>query len=299
VEQSLYRAWLDLISNAEHFLYIEQQTFVSCFAGGGAMNVVIEVLRKRVVRAIQQQQAFRVILLLPVPEGVGAVARESMKWQYSTLCRGASSLLSQLFKEYPQVDLSEYICISSLRTHGFLEGQAVTEQIFINSSLVVADDRVAIISSSQVNDRSFAGDRDSEMGAVISDATMSQSQMGGAPFMAARTVRDLRAALWCEHLGLPFNDSAVEDAVTAYKSHWVPTADRNTRIYDAVFARSNMDAMHSVESFRFIAPGPVGPERLHDIRGHVVRFPTHFLKDDILGAHWYERESLIDPRFFQ
>jgi len=42
----------------------------------------------------------------------------------------------------------------------------VTEQIYVHTKLMIVDDTVAIIGSANINDRSIAGNRDSEIAVV-------------------------------------------------------------------------------------------------------------------------------------
>ena len=48
-----------------------------------------------------------------------------------------------------------------MRSHGFLDGQSVTELIYIHTKLMIVNDDIVICGSANVNDRSQAGDRDS------------------------------------------------------------------------------------------------------------------------------------------
>ena len=57
----------------------------------------------------------------------------------------------------------------SLRTHDLIGGKPVTEIIYIHSKLMIVDDRVALIGSANINDRSLKGSRDSELAVVVED----------------------------------------------------------------------------------------------------------------------------------
>ena len=47
-----------------------------------------------------------------------------------------------------------------------------TEQVYIHAKICIVDDRLAIIGSANINERSQRGDRDSELAAVIRDMDM-------------------------------------------------------------------------------------------------------------------------------
>lgn len=74
-EFSLYGNYIDLIKNAEHFIYIESQFFISSTGNVAAdqraiRNEIALALVKRIAQAFQQKKKFRVIIILPLqPEG--------------------------------------------------------------------------------------------------------------------------------------------------------------------------------------------------------------------------------------
>ncbi|KAG0349343.1 hypothetical protein BG004_007527 [Podila humilis] len=78
----------------------------------------------------------------------------------------------------------------------------VTEQLYIHSKLMIVDDRIIIIGSANINDRSQVGYRDSEIAIIIEDSEKVQSKMNGEPYEAGKMAHSLRASLFKEHLGL-------------------------------------------------------------------------------------------------
>jgi len=134
-------------------------------------------------------------------------------------------MLTLLSKEFPAVDISQYISFNALRKAEFLYtlNQAVTEQIYVHSKLLIVDDKVALIGSANINDRSFVGDRDSEIAVVIEDQSPN------------RYAHQLRKKLWCEHLGLtyPAQQELVQDPMLdqVWNEIWIKTAKSNTDIF--------------------------------------------------------------------
>jgi phospholipase D1/2 len=57
-----------------------------------------------------------------------------------------------------------------LRTHGLVSGLPATEIVYIHSKVMIVDDRVALIGSANINDRSLMGDRDSEIAIIVEDS---------------------------------------------------------------------------------------------------------------------------------
>ncbi len=94
------------------------------------------------------------------PEAV--IPRVIMHWQYHTIARGENSLLRKLGKA--GVNPDDFIIFLSLRTHGVVEGikkQPATEIVYLHSKLMIVDDKIAIVGSANINDRSMRGSRDS------------------------------------------------------------------------------------------------------------------------------------------
>ena len=78
----------------------------------------------------------------------------------------------------------------------------IQEELYIHAKLLIADDRVVICGSSNLNDRSQLGYHDSELSIVMEDTKRFASTMDGKPFEAGWHAGSLRRYLWREHLGL-------------------------------------------------------------------------------------------------
>lgn len=68
--------------------------------------------------------------------------------------------------------------------------------------MLIADDRLVICGSANLNDRSQLGNHDSEIAVVIEDRDMVDSYMNGRPYQASRFAASLRRQLFRKHLGL-------------------------------------------------------------------------------------------------
>jgi phospholipase D1/2 len=92
----------------------------------------------------------------------------------------------------------------------------IQEELYVHAKLLIADDRVVICGSSNLNDRSQQGDHDSELSIVMEDTRMVQSTMNGQPFEAGYHATTLRRYLWREHLGLlPMQEWSAEGDINA------------------------------------------------------------------------------------
>lgn len=172
-ECSIQDGWVNAINEAEKFIYIETEFFTGGgMAGTDVKNVVVQALLKKMVEKASSGQPFRVIVILPLT-GMGnflesEASRVAMQRQYMTICRGPHSLLYQFVQRLPGVDPSDYISFFSLRNWGVMNNRVVSQQLSIGSKIILVDDRVLIVGSASVSDRSLMGDRNSEVKSVYS-----------------------------------------------------------------------------------------------------------------------------------
>lgn len=71
---------------------------------------------------------------------------------------------------------------------------------------MIVDDRIAIIGSANINERSQRGDRDSELACIIRDTDMIDSTMAGKPYKVGRFAHTMRVRLMREHLGIDVDE---------------------------------------------------------------------------------------------
>ncbi|RZC80705.1 hypothetical protein C5167_043282 [Papaver somniferum] len=340
-EDSIHNAYCSLIEQAEHYIYIENQFFISGLSQDEMIkNRVLEAFYKRIIRADKEQKCFRVIIVIPLlPDFEGgldgsgsASARALIHWQYRTICRGRHSILQNLY-EVLGPRTHDYISFYSLRNYGRLrdDGPLVTNQVYVHSKIMIIDDRTALIGSSNINDRSLLGSRDSEIGIVIEDKEFVDSSMNGKPWKAGKFCFSLRLSLWSEHLGLCDNEiSKINDLVAdkTYTDIWMTTAKTNTDIYQDIFACIPNDHLHSRSEVRQsmaywkeklghttndlgvasqkIEAHPRGDsrftdpmEKLKSIRGHLVLFPLEFMcQEEDLRPMFNHTEFYVKPQVY-
>ena len=78
----------------------------------------------------------------------------------------------------------------------------VSEELYVHSKVLIADDRIAIVGSANLNDRSQLGSHDSEIAVIIENSTPVDSYMDGRPHRASKFAATLRRQLFRKHLGL-------------------------------------------------------------------------------------------------
>ncbi|KAG0496621.1 hypothetical protein HPP92_001312 [Vanilla planifolia] len=163
-----------------------------------------------------------------IDDSGAASVRALLHCQYRTICRGQNSILQNLY-DVMGPKAQEYISFYGLRSYGRLHdsGRIATSQIYVHSKLMIVDDRMALIGSANINDRSLLGSRDSEIGIVIEDKEFVSSSMSGNSWNAGKFSLSLRLSLWSEHLGLHFDEiTLIRDPVAeaTYKDIWMATA---------------------------------------------------------------------------
>ncbi|KNC83066.1 hypothetical protein SARC_04659 [Sphaeroforma arctica JP610] len=202
-ESSIYGAYMKTIQQAQHFIYIENQYFVSGCAGGGVENEIWKALMDKVFEKIDKKEKFRLYITVPTPEDRGVQAKGILKFQSMTLSQGGQSMVEQLLSRNPEIEnVDDYITVTFLRQKGVLpNGEHCTEKVFVHSKIMVVDDKVALISSANINDRSLLGHRDSELGVLIHDSDLVPGRMNGVDTKVGRFAQELRMQLMAEHLG--------------------------------------------------------------------------------------------------
>ncbi|XP_022870656.1 phospholipase D zeta 1-like isoform X2 [Olea europaea var. sylvestris] len=262
-EDSIQRAYCSLIEEAENFVYIENQFFISGLSEDEVIqNRVLESLYSRIIRAYRERKRFRAIIVIPLLPGFqggvddsgAATVRAIMHWQYRTICRGESSILQKLCSMLGPI-AHDFISFYGLRTYGrlFDGGPLVTSQVYVHSKVMIVDDRCALVGSCNINDRSLLGSRDSEIAVLIEDTEFVGSSMNEKPWKAGKFSLSLRLSLWGEHLGLNTEElSRIRDPIadSTFKNLWVETAKANTKIYQDVFSCIPNDLIHSRYIFR-------------------------------------------------
>ncbi|CBI22957.3 unnamed protein product, partial [Vitis vinifera] len=263
VEDSTHNAYCSLIEKAEHFIYIENQFFISGLSGDEIIrNRVLEVLYRRIMQAYNDKKCFRVIIVIPLlpgfqgglDDGGAASVRAIMHWQYRTICRGNNSILQNLYDVIGH-KTHDYISFYGLRAYGrlFDGGPVASSQVYVHSKIMIVDDCTTLIGSANINDRSLLGSRDSEIGVLIEDKELVDSYMGGKPKKAGKFAHSLRLSLWSEHLGLRGGEiDQIKDPVvdSTYRDVWMATAKTNSTIYQDVFSCIPNDLIHSRAAMR-------------------------------------------------
>ncbi len=125
-EHSIQNAYSELIRNAEHYVYIENQFFIT--ATGDQQPPIHNTIGAAIVDAVVRNAErgktnFRVIILIPAVPGfagdlrddAAAGTRAIMDFQYRSLCRGPNSIFEQVRAR--GVDPTKHIFVFNLRSY--------------------------------------------------------------------------------------------------------------------------------------------------------------------------------------
>uniref|UniRef100_A0AAQ5Z729 Phospholipase n=1 Tax=Amphiprion ocellaris TaxID=80972 RepID=A0AAQ5Z729_AMPOC len=310
-EESIHTAYIQVIAKSKHYIYIENQFFISCADNRTVYNKIGDAIIERVIRAHKEGKKYRVYVVTPllpgfegdITTGGGNAIQAVMHFNYRTMIRGEYSIISQLKKEMDDHWMN-YISFAGLRTHAELEGRLVTELIYVHSKMLIADDNTVIIGSANINDRSMLGKRDSEVAVIVEDSEKVPSVMDGQEYEAGPYALQLRLECFRTILG-GHTDTTIDlsDPISDrfYKEVWMTTAGRNATIYEKVFRClpsslvRNMSELEQYQSKPGLAQTDLSraQEELRKIRGFLVQFPLDFLSEHNLMPSVGTKEAMV------
>ncbi|KAK7352205.1 hypothetical protein VNO80_17623 [Phaseolus coccineus] len=258
VDKSIQTAYIHAIRSAQHFIYIENQYFVgSSFAwpaykDAGADNLIPMELALKIVSKIRSKERFTVYIVIPMwPEGTpsSATVQEILFWQGQTMQMMydviAREIKAMELDSHP-LDYLNFYCLgnrepfntdfSSSSNSPPDNGETISASqkfrrfmIYVHAKGMIVDDEYVILGSANINQRSMAGSRDTEiaMGAYQPHHTWSAKK--GHPH---GQVYGYRMSLWAEHMGSIegcFKDPGSPDCVKSVNN----IAEENWRKYIA------------------------------------------------------------------
>lgn len=210
-ERSIQNAYLKLIETSKHYIYIENQFFITSSSWDGVVieNKIGDAIVDRIIKANNEGKPWKAFILIPLMPGFdsqvdqpeGSSVRVIMQCQYQSISRGETSLFAKLKKL--DIDPFQYIQFYSLRKWSTIGpyNKLVTEQLYVHAKVMIVDDRSCIIGSANINERSMAGNRDSEVAIIIRDTKLIKTKMNDEEYFAGKFALELRLRLMREHLG--------------------------------------------------------------------------------------------------
>ncbi|XP_052202969.1 phospholipase D delta-like isoform X2 [Diospyros lotus] len=228
IDRSIQTAYVQAIRAAQHFIYIENQYFLGSsyawpsYKDAGADNLIPMELALKIASKIRAKERFAVYIVIPMwPEGVpsSASVQEILFWQGQTMQMMyeviAQELKSMHLDDVHPSDYLNFYCLgnreecseenSNSRGQPSSNGDSVSASqkfgrfmIYVHAKGMIVDDEYVILGSANINQRSMAGSRDTEiaMGAYQPHQTWAKKKKH-----PHGQVYGYRMSLWAEHLG--------------------------------------------------------------------------------------------------
>jgi phospholipase D1/2 len=218
-ERSIALSYLNAINNAQRFIYIETQYLIGSGAQWrapqpGVKNDVPGAIARRIVDRINQGKEFHAYLVLPMfPEGdpISGPAQRQRFFEFNTMrfmietVFNAAAAKGKVWQEFLSFYfLANWNQVSNVKLSGTRQervGSNRRYQLYVHSKLMIVDDEYAILGSANLNERSLAGDRDSE---ICLSMLADDGKLGDV----RQVLGDLRRKAWQQHLG---STSAIPD----------------------------------------------------------------------------------------
>lgn len=125
VEHSIQNAYCEVIRSAEHFVYIENQFFITATGEEQAPvhNQIGKAIVDACVRAGKEGRKFKVIIVIPAIPGFAGDLREDaamgtraiMDYQYKSINRGEHSIMGQISAQ--GVNPTDHVFVFNLRSY--------------------------------------------------------------------------------------------------------------------------------------------------------------------------------------
>ncbi|KAI4374892.1 hypothetical protein MLD38_012831 [Melastoma candidum] len=224
-DKSIQTAYIQAIRSAQHFIYIENQYFVGSsyawpsYKTAGADNLIPMELALKIASKIRAKERFAVYIVIPLwPEGVpsSASVQEILYWQGQTMQMMYGIIAKELkdtgIENSHPCDFLNFFCLGNreqLPQKSLDEptGESITISasqknqrfmIYVHAKGMIIDDEYVILGSANINQRSMAGSRDTEiaMGAYQPHYIRAKSKK-----RPRGQVYGYRMSLWAEHLG--------------------------------------------------------------------------------------------------
>ena len=193
VDRSIELSLIHHIRRAKHFIYIETQYFM----GSSHMwskdqtvkcrNLLAAEITLKIINKIQRGERFVAYILLPMwNEGVTETApiQEVIYWEHATI-EAMHVKIQEVLDERMRTTadsglrVTDYLNFYCLGTQETLRGSQATDppsskdektlsatrrhQVYVHSKLMLVDDKVALIGTANINERSMDGCRNSEI----------------------------------------------------------------------------------------------------------------------------------------
>lgn len=223
IEKSIEMAYIQAIRSAQHFIYIENQYFIGSSYGwpgyknAGADHLIPMELALKIASKIRAKERFVVYIVIPMwPEGDpnSGPMQEILYWQGQTMQMMydivASELKSSEQPDLHPLDFLNFYCLGKreeLPENGPTTDDATAcnslkhrrFMIYVHAKGMIVDDEYVIIGSANINQRSMAGTKDTEIATGAYQPHHTWAKKKKHPH---GQIYGYRMSLWSEHLGM-------------------------------------------------------------------------------------------------
>ncbi|XP_038982403.1 phospholipase D alpha 1-like [Phoenix dactylifera] len=225
VDQSIHSGYVEAIRRAKRFIYIENQYFFGSCASWreeqdcGCLNLIPIEIALKIASKIRLGERFAAYIVTPmwpegIPEGdtVQAILhwnRLTMEMMYGIVARAIEE--AGLGGKAHPCDYLNFFCLGNREVR--YPGEYIPPErpepgsdywkaqvnrrflIYVHAKLMIVDDEYVIIGSANLNQRSLAGDRDSE----IAHGAYQPAHLNRPDAPARGLIYGYRMSLWYEH----------------------------------------------------------------------------------------------------
>lgn len=155
-ECSIHNAYCGLIRESEHFVYIENQFFITSteVEGTRVTNGIGDALVERIIRAHKNKELWKAIVVVPMMPGFpgsvdnseGTALRYIMKCQFNSISRGSNSIFGRV--RAAGIDPAHYINFFGLRGWGKIGEDPkvlVSEMVYIHAKVNIKTVNIFVI----------------------------------------------------------------------------------------------------------------------------------------------------------
>ncbi|KAK4583820.1 hypothetical protein RGQ29_021800 [Quercus rubra] len=299
IDKSIQTGYIQAIRSAQHFIYIENQYFLGSsyawpsYENAGADNLIPMELALKIASKIRAKERFAVYIILPMwPEGnpASAAMQEILFWQGQTM----QMMYKIVARELKDTQLRDSHPLHYLNFYCLGNREDILEEplddnadkvsdaqkfkrfmIYVHAKGMIVDDEYVIVGSANINQRSMAGTKDTE---IAMGAYQPHHSWASRKKHPCGQVYGYRMSLWAEHLGMldtcfkePESMECVKMVNEIAKDNWKSYTDANFMLLQGHLLKYPLQVDENGE----VSPLP-GQENFPDVGGKVLgAFSAH------------------------
>ena len=148
-EHSIQNAYIDVIRNSQHFVYIENQFFITATGDQQkpVKNLIGHAIVERIVRAARNNEKYKIIVVIPSVPGFAGDLRDDaslgtraiMEFQYNSINRGGHSIMEKIAQA--GFNPMDYIRFYNLRNYDRINANNTMQRVEQQSGVSYEDAR--------------------------------------------------------------------------------------------------------------------------------------------------------------